>query len=365
MHIERQVLFWIVMGLLLVLGIWVLKDVLLPFVAGLVIAYALNPLAERLTRIGLPRVAAAAVVVGLLLASLVLALVFLAPVLLAQIQQIAVVMPDEFERLKGLLDAWARGALGDRYADFHTGVEKATAELASNWAGLASMLAKSVWTQGLAVVNFFSLLLITPLVVFYLLADWPKMLASIDTWAPRDHEPAIRRLAGEINGAIAAFIRGQGLVCLILGSLYAIGLTWIGVSYGLLIGVATGDFHIRSVRRVGVGIDQRICYRRGPVLAGHGAAVQSAGLVCLGPGARCRVSFAQDRRQQDRAAPRVVDLRAVRIRLPVRFRRAAPCGSTCRGDPRLGEVRARALPRQSRLSRPHRHDRGVSLEQAR
>jgi predicted PurR-regulated permease PerM len=82
--------------------------------------------------------------------------------------------------------------------------------------------------------------LITPVVVFYLLVDWHPMLARIDKTLPRDHAPTIRRLTEEINDAIAAFIRGQGTICLILGVFYAIGLSWAGINYGLLVGLATG-----------------------------------------------------------------------------------------------------------------------------
>jgi predicted PurR-regulated permease PerM len=102
------------------------------------------------------------------------------------------------------------------------------------------VVAKSVWAQGLALVNFLSLLLITPLVVFYLLVDWHPMLERIENWLPRDHKATITRLATEINEAIAAFIRGQGVVCLALGIIYAVGLSLIGLRYGLLIGIATG-----------------------------------------------------------------------------------------------------------------------------
>ena len=98
----------------------------------------------------------------------------------------------------------------------------------------------SVWSRGLALVNFVSLLLITPIVVFYLLVDWHPMLERIDQALPRDHASTIRRLAGEINDAVAAFIRGQGAICLVLGIYYAIGLSWAGIEYGLLVGLSTG-----------------------------------------------------------------------------------------------------------------------------
>jgi predicted PurR-regulated permease PerM len=66
------------------------------------------------------------------------------------------------------------------------------------------------------------------------------MLERIDQALPRDHASTIRRLAGDINAAVAAFIRGQGAICLVLGIYYAIGLSWAGIEYGLLVGISTG-----------------------------------------------------------------------------------------------------------------------------
>jgi predicted PurR-regulated permease PerM len=240
MRVERQVLFWLAAMLLAVLALLALKDVLLPFLVGIVIAYALNPLADRLSALGINRAVASALIVAALVVVIVLMLVFLVPLLANQVQQMGLSLPGEFDRLRGLVEGWARERLGDRFEDFKGALDRAVADLSSNWSGLASVVAKSVWAQGLALVNFLSLLLITPLVVFYLLVDWHPMLERIDTWLPRDHKATIRRLAGDINDAISAFIRGQGVVCLVLGMIYAVGLTWVGLRYGLLIGLATG-----------------------------------------------------------------------------------------------------------------------------
>jgi predicted PurR-regulated permease PerM len=117
---------------------------------------------------------------------------------------------------------------------------QAIASLSENWAVIARFIASSLWDQSRAVVNFFSLLLVTPLVVFYMLLDWDPMLAKINGWLPRAHAPTIRQLASDVNDAVSAFIRGQGTVCLILGVFYAAGLTAVGLRYGLLIGLATG-----------------------------------------------------------------------------------------------------------------------------
>lgn len=240
MRVERQVLFWLAAVLAVVLALLALKDVLLPFLIGIVIAYALNPVADRLSAIGINRTAASGLIVAALVVVIVLLLVFLVPLLANQIQQISMSLPGELDRIREIVETWARERLGSRFGDFKAALDRAVNDLSSNWSGLAGVVAKSVWAQGLALVNFLSLLLITPLVVFYLLVDWHPMLERIETWLPRDHKATIVRLAGEINDAISAFIRGQGLVCLALGIIYAIGLTVVGLRYGLLIGLATG-----------------------------------------------------------------------------------------------------------------------------
>lgn len=240
MHIERQVLFWLAALLLFVLGMLLLKDVLLPFLVGMVIAYALNPLAERLVGHGLSRTWASAVVVAALLVVLGAALVLLLPLLASQVQQLATNAPGELERMRELFEAFARDRFGARFPDIKQGIDRAVGEASANWTTIAAGIAKSVWAQGLALVNFMSLLLITPLVVFYLLVDWHPMLEKLNGWLPRDHQTTIRRLSTEINDAVAAFIRGQGLVCLVLGLFYALGLTLVGLKYGLLVGIGTG-----------------------------------------------------------------------------------------------------------------------------
>ena len=253
MRVERQVLFWLAALLVFLLALLALKDVLLPFLIGIVIAYALNPIADRMTAVGVHRAVASGLIVVALLVTLVLLGVFLVPMLAEQLQQMGMSLPAEMERLRKLVEQWAQERLGSRFGDFKAGLDRIVADLSSNWSGLASVVAKSVWAQGLALVNFVSVLLITPLVVFYMLVDWHPMLQRLalggaqdggrqrlETWLPRDHKTTILRLASEINDAISAFIRGQGVVCMALGLVYAFGLSWVGLRYGLLIGLGTG-----------------------------------------------------------------------------------------------------------------------------
>lgn len=240
MRVERQVLFWLSAALLLVLVIGLLRGIILPFVAGIVIAYFLNPAADRLTQWGMPRGVAAAFIVAVFGCAIIAAFVFLVPLLVTQAQQFVVALPEELARLRALIETWARERLGTHYPEFEAGLDRGSQTIADNWASLAGAIAGSLWSQGRALFDFLSLILVTPLVVFYVLTDWHPMLAKIDSWLPRDHAPTIRRLASDVNDAVSAFIRGQGTVCMVLAVYYAVALGATGLRYGLLVGLGTG-----------------------------------------------------------------------------------------------------------------------------
>jgi predicted PurR-regulated permease PerM len=240
MRVERQVLFWLGAAVVLILLIGLLRPILLPFVAGVVIAYFLNPAADRLTSWGIPRPIAAILIVAAFLCAIIAALVFVVPLLMTQAQQLAVTLPEEIARARGLLETWARAHLGNHYPEFETGIDHVSQAISDNWASVAGTLASSLWSQGLALFNFVSLMLVTPLVVFYVLMDWHRLLAKIDSWLPREHATTLRRLASDINDAVSAFIRGQGTVCFVLAIYYSVALSAAGLRYGLLVGLATG-----------------------------------------------------------------------------------------------------------------------------
>ncbi len=240
MRVEGHMLFWLAALVLLVIAVGVLRSVLLPFVIGIVLAYFLNPVADWLQSEGLGRVAASALVVAFLAAVAITVAVFLVPLIVSQVQQLAVSLPAELERLRGVIEVWARDRLGSRFPEFEAGLAKASQSLSNNWSEVASWAASAAWNNSLAFFNFISLLLVTPLVMFYVLVDWHPMLAKIDGWLPRDHVATVRRLADDVDGAVSAFIRGQGTVCLLLCVYYAVALTSIGLNYGLLLGLATG-----------------------------------------------------------------------------------------------------------------------------
>ena len=240
MKIERQFLFWLVTFVVALALIALLKDVLLPFIVGLILAYALNPIADVMVRRGLSRVVASAAVVALIVLTIGLAVWFLVPLLVVQVEGLAETLPAAIARLKMLVEEIAKERLGDRFGEFKAGLDKSIAGVEIGWSALVPVVLGSLWTKGLAFANLLSILLITPLVVFYLLVDWHPMVERVEGWIPRDQVATVSRLFAEMDAAVGAFIRGQGVVCLILGTLYAIGLSWAGLRYGLLIGLATG-----------------------------------------------------------------------------------------------------------------------------
>ncbi len=240
MRMERQVFFWLAALMVTVLLIGALREILLPFIVGMLIAYAMNPIVDWLVNWGLSRTVSSAIIMAIMLALLTVLLINVAPILFHQAQNLALALPDQLKQLRTVIETIAREKLGARFPEFAAALDRTVASLSQNWTNIASLAAKSLWDQIRSLFNLISLLLVTPLVAFYLLVDWYPMLAKIDGWLPRDHAPTIRRLGIEVNSSVSAFIRGQGLVCLILAGFYALGLSFAGLEYGLLVGIATG-----------------------------------------------------------------------------------------------------------------------------
>ena len=240
MTVQRQLQIWAITLLVLLVFLWAFSSILLPFIAGLVLAYFLDPVADGLERLGLPRLAAALVIVVSSILILVLAMVILAPMLSDQVARFATDLPllikTLVQRFNELAPQWMKDAVAQSGADVQGSVT-GIAGKAAEW--ILALLA-TLLSGGMALVNLVSLLVVTPIVAFYLLEDWDRMVAKVDSWLPRDHVEAVRALGRDINTAMAGFIRGQGTVCLLLGAFYAIGLSLSGLKFGLAIGLVAG-----------------------------------------------------------------------------------------------------------------------------
>jgi predicted PurR-regulated permease PerM len=147
-------------------------------------------------------------------------------------------LPGYIARLQGLATdqsrPWLRKIVGEGFRDADVG------DLVKQGAGWLGTFLRSIWSGGQALISIFSLLIVTPVVAFYLLYDWDRMVETLDSWVPLPHRATVHGLAEEINVAIAGFVRGQTAVCLILGSFYAASLSLTGLNFGLLIGLISG-----------------------------------------------------------------------------------------------------------------------------
>lgn len=240
MTFQRQIVFWVISFAALVLVLWLLQGILLPFIAGMVLAYFLDPVADALERLGLPRVIATLLILGLSIFLLVLAIFLLVPVLIDQVGRFAANLPAILTTLVNRFNEAAPDWAKELLQQSGNTLPGNASEFASRAAGWIATLLSSILSGGLALVNLLSLLVVTPIVAFYLLTDWDRMVARVDSWLPRQHIETLRGLAREMDDAMAGFIRGQAVVCLLLGLFYAVGLSLAGLNFGLLIGLAAG-----------------------------------------------------------------------------------------------------------------------------
>lgn len=236
----RQLAFWLIAAALLVLFLYVFSSILLPFLAGMVLAYFLDPVADRLQRLGLSRLAATILILIGALILLFLALMVLIPVLSNQLLEFAAGLPDYLARLQALITRMDPGFLEETFGVNSATLQEGLNSLLAQGTGFVATLFRSIWSSGLALLNLASLFIVTPVVAFYLLLDWDRMINTVDSWIPRAHLETVRQIGRDINAAIAGFVRGQGTLCIILGLFYAIGLTLVGLNFGLLIGLFAG-----------------------------------------------------------------------------------------------------------------------------
>jgi predicted PurR-regulated permease PerM len=236
---QRQMAFWLAALAVFILVLWLLSEILLPFIAGLAIAYLLTPLTDRLERMGVHRLAAALTIITVVVLAFVIVILLVAPVLGNQLSSFIANIPGYVTKLQTLLTdqsmPWVQKLLGAGFSP-----DKSISDLATQGVGWLTTFLKSLWSGGRALVSLFSLIVVTPVVAFYLLYDWHRMIATVDGWVPVHQRATVRRLAREIDAAIAGFVRGQSAVCLILGSFYAVALTLSGLNFGLLIGLISG-----------------------------------------------------------------------------------------------------------------------------
>ena len=233
----------LVFGLLFAvwLALQLFASILLPFVVAAGVAYFLDPPASRLQRWGIGRGFGAILLIIALLAACLLFALLLYPLILAQIGILISRVPVYAaglrvwagEVLSGLQDHLPPDFVDEKLRDLVAG------QVGSMLIFVVGALSRVVG-GGVALFSVMSLVIVTPVVAFYLLRDWPMLIGRVDSWLPHRYRPVLRRQGIEIDRILAAWLRGQAMCCMFLAVFYALALSLVGLDLGLIVGLMAG-----------------------------------------------------------------------------------------------------------------------------
>lgn len=233
---SKQAIWWTAAGLVLALILWVLGRAIMPFLLGMAIAYLLDPVVDRLERAGVSRVLAVVLITALAILALTTALVWLVPLLIRQGTQLVETTPAMIDRLQAVV----QGRYPQLFPDggfVDNALQQARATVAASIGTIVGTVMGSI--NG--VIGFVMVLVIAPVVAFYMLLDWDRMVRRIDALLPRPHLDTLRGIFAQIDDSISGFVRGQGVVILILALFYSVGLAIVQLPFGIVIGVSAAS----------------------------------------------------------------------------------------------------------------------------
>jgi predicted PurR-regulated permease PerM len=238
--VTKQAAFWGVASLILFVFIWMFKSVLTPFVLGVVIAYLLNPLVKGFSTKGIGRSTSSAFIICLFFILATTVIVLVAPIVAKESADLIDALPGYLDKLFKWAQPhtlWLQENFGENYmGDAKAFLKDNISKVLKVSGGIAGGLAAG----GQALVGAATTLVLTPLVAFYMMREWPVITQWVEDLIPRSHETVIKNLLTQIDGKLAGFIRGQLTVAFLLGIIYAVALTVAGLNYGFLIGIGAG-----------------------------------------------------------------------------------------------------------------------------
>lgn len=221
--------------------LYFLAPVLTPFISAAFLAYLGDPLVDRLEARRLNRTLSVTIVFSIIFLVITLVLILLVPMLESQISYLIRKMPSHLawvqqELIPGLAH---RFNLDPTTFNFNALREM----LSQQWGqggNIIFNIFKSVSNSGMLIMVWIGNLVLIPVVTFYLLRDWDILVARVHELLPRSKEPVIKKLAIESDNVLAAFLRGQFMVMILLGIIYSLGLKIAGLKLALLIGMLAG-----------------------------------------------------------------------------------------------------------------------------
>ncbi|HEY7992164.1 MAG TPA: AI-2E family transporter [Stellaceae bacterium] len=261
---RQEILFWLGVTAVFFLLVYLLSPILLPFAAGGIIAYFLDPAVRWLSRWRVPRWLSSFVVLVIFGVVLGLLIALIVPLVRLQASELVARLPAIVAQAQALLNQLMAHAAQSLPPEDFAKLQHTLGGSMGDVLAWAVRQVQSVLSSGLALANLLSLVVITPVVAFFLLRDWDRIVAAVDSWLPRDHLRTLREQAREVDAMLGGYIRGQLLVCVALALFYAVALSLSGLEFGLIVGILTGilafipyvGFAIGFVLALGLGLLQ-------------------------------------------------------------------------------------------------------------
>lgn len=250
---------WWLIGAALILLIYLLGPILAPFLTAAILAYICNPVVDRIEtwkigKLRLTRTVASLMVVLLVLVVILLLLLIVVPLLQKELSMVIQRLPDYASNIRENIEPWLKKNLGLVLNFDAVYVQKMLTSNLQSAGGILSNAMLTIGSHGMAIIGWLMNLLLIPLVLFYMLRDWHPMLASISDLIPRKWHKQTRKLALEIDGVLAGFLRGQLTVMLLMGAFYAAGLSFVGLDLAIPIGVLSGLLGFVPYLGIGLGM---------------------------------------------------------------------------------------------------------------
>lgn len=251
---------WIAIVTLFILFLRAVEPILLPFVLGMFVAYLMDPLAGRLQRLGLNRSASTGIIVLGLIAVIATLCIWLVPIIYDQLSNLITRAPAMLHEVEKNLRVWMAPLLDklNALSGNNDAPPVDATDILQRGTDTATNFATRLLTSGAALINLAGLLLITPIVCFYLIRDWPSVVRKVDSMLPLAYAPTIREQLYQINRTLASYVRGQIMVMLIMSVFYIVGLVAVGIHFGLILGLLAGCIviipYVGSVISVTLGL---------------------------------------------------------------------------------------------------------------
>ena len=242
--VTKQAAVWLIATFIVLGFIWIFKSVLTPFILGTVIAYLLNPLVKKFSTKGIKRTTSSAFILLIFFTLTTVAIILVAPILVKESTELIEAMPGYLDKLFALIQphtALLQENFGENYmVEAQAFLKENISKILTISGGIAGSIAKG----GQALAGAAATIVLTPLVAFYMMREWPAMTKWVEDLIPRQDEKMIKDLLKQIDGKLSGFIRGQLTVAFLLGIIYAVALTIAGLNYGFLIGISAGVLSI-------------------------------------------------------------------------------------------------------------------------